>query len=179
LRDNAARFPNLIEHQLLLAEAECRSGNPEECLGAAERTIAQSPSDSRALLWKGTALAQLAVRAPAAERQRRLEEARRFIVQANRLDLEGVLPLIAYYNSFVVAGEQAPDIAVDGLFMIVDSSPAAPGPRLKLGEELIERDLEDAARETLLPVALGPFETPERPAATALLPQAGTTEPGG
>ena len=179
LRDNATRFPQLIEHQLLLAEAECRSGNHEECLAAAERALAQSPTDSRATLFKGTALTQLAVRAPAGERQRRLKEARSFIVKANRADPEGVLPLIAYYNSFAEAGQKAPDVAVDGLFKIVASSPAAPGPRLKLGEELVERDLEAEARKTLLPVAKGPFETPEQPAAAALLPEAEATGRGG
>jgi tetratricopeptide (TPR) repeat protein len=179
LRDNAARYPNLIEHQLLLAEAECRSGNPEECLAAAERALAQSPADMRATLLKGTALTQLAVRAPAGDRQRRLKEARSFIVKANRMDPDGILPLIAYYNSFAEAGQKAPDVAVDGLFKIVASSPAAPGPRLKLGNELVERDLDAAARETLLPVANGPFETPEQPAAAALLPEAGTTGRGG
>jgi tetratricopeptide (TPR) repeat protein len=178
LRGNAQQFPNLIEHQLLLAEAECRAGNPQECLEAAERAIAQSPRDTTALVWKGTALAQLAARAPAAERQRRLEEARSFIVKANRLDLEGILPLIAFYNSFAVAGMQASDMAVEGLSKVVHSSPAAPSSRLKLGAELIKRDLEDAARNTLLPVAYGPFETPERPAAAALLPQAKSAAPG-
>ena len=178
LRGNARQFPKLIEHQLLLAEAECRAGNPEECLAAAERAIALSRTDTTALVWKGTALAQLAARAPAAERQRRLKEARSFIVQANRLDKEGILPLIAFYNSFAVAGGQAPDMAVEGLAKVVDSSPAAPSPRLKLSEEFIKRDLKDAARETLLPVAKGAFETPERPAAAALLPKARATEPG-
>ncbi len=170
LRSNARQFPDLIEHQLLLAEAECRSGNPKECLAAAERAIAQSPTDTTALVWKGTALVQLAVRAPGAERQRLLNEARSYIVQANRLDLEGILPLIAYYNSFVIAGEQAPDIAVEGLTKVVRSSPAAPSSRLKLGEELIKRGLIDGARSTLLPVAKGPFDTPEQSAAAALLP---------
>jgi tetratricopeptide (TPR) repeat protein len=179
LRDNAARFPNLIEHQLLLAEAECRSGNPQECLAAAERALAQSPNDSRATLLKGTALVQLAVQAPADERKRRLKDARSFIVKANRMDPVGILPLIAYYNSFEEAGQKAPDVAVDGLFKIVASAPAAPGPRLKLGEELVERDLEAEARKTLLPVAKGPFETPEQPAAAALLSDAGITQPGG
>jgi tetratricopeptide (TPR) repeat protein len=178
LRENASRFPNLIENQLLLAEAECRAGNPEECLGAAERALAQTPTDTRALMWKGTALTQLAVRAPDAERRRRLKEARSFIVKANRLDPDGILPLIAYYESFAAAGERAPDLAVEGLYKIVHSSPAAPRPRLKLGEELIERDLEEEARKTLLPVAKGPFDTPEQPAAAALLPGAGVTEPG-
>lgn len=179
LRDNAAKFPQLIEHQLLLAEAECRSGNPDECLAAAERALAQSPADMRATLLKGTALTQLAVRGPAGERQQRLKEARSFIVKANRMDPDGILPLIAYYDSFEAAGQKAPDVAVDGLFKIVASSPAAPGPRLKLGEELVERDLEAEARKTLLPVAKGPFETPEQPAAAALLSGAGDTQPGG
>lgn len=178
LRENARRFPKLIEHQLLLAEAECRSGNSQECLAAAERAIALSRTDTTALVWKGTALAQLAVRAPAAERQRRLKEARRIIAQANRLDTDGILPLIAFYNSFAVAGGQAPDNAVEAVAKVVHSSPAAPSPRLKLGEEFIKRDLKDAARNTLLPVAKGAFETPEQPAADALLSGARVTEPG-
>jgi hypothetical protein len=172
LRENARQFPKLIENQLLLAEAECRSGNPQACLEAAERALAQSPKDATALVWKGTALAQLAARAPAAERQRRLKEARGYIAQANRQHTDGILPLIAFYNSFAVAGEQAPDNAVEALSMVVDSSPAAPSARLKLGREFIKRDFEDAARSTLLPVAMGAFDTPEKPAAGALLPKA-------
>jgi len=173
LRQNVKQFPTLIENQLLLAEAECRAGSPGECLGAAEQAIAQSPTDTTALVWKGTALAQLAKLAPTAERWRRLEDARRFIVKANRLDPDGILPLSSYYNSFAVAGEPAPDLAVEGLAKVVYSSPAAPSPRLKLGKELIKRNLYDNARAILLPVAKGPFKTPERPAAAALLPKAG------
>ena len=176
LRGNAAQFPKLTEHQLLLAEAECRSGNPQECLAAAERAIAQSPGETTALVWKGMALVQLAMRAPAVERQGRLNQARKIIAQANRRDPEGVLPLIAFYDSFARAGESAPDNAVEGLFKVVHSSPAAPASRLKLGEQLIKRDLEDAARTTLLPVANGPFDTPERPAAAALLPSERATQ---
>jgi hypothetical protein len=178
LRENARQFPKLIEHQLLLAEAECRAGNPQECLEDAERALAQSRKDPTALVWKGTALTQLAARAPAAERPHRLKEARKIIVQANRLDKDGILPLIAYYNSFAVAGEQTPDMAVEGLAKVVSSSPAAPTSRLKLGEAFIKRDLKDAARTTLLPVANGAFDTPEQPAAAALLPEARATEPG-
>jgi tetratricopeptide (TPR) repeat protein len=173
LRGNARNFPNQVEHHLLLAEAECRSGNPQECLDAAERALARSPGDTTALVWKGTALAQLALRANAAERPRLLKEARKIIAQANRRDPDGILPLIAFYKSFAIAGEQAPDNAVDALATVVHSSPAAPSSRLKLGEEFIKRDLKDAAHETLLPVAKGPFETPEQPAAAELLRASG------
>lgn len=173
LRGHAARFPNLIENQLLLAEAECRAGNPAECIAAADRALALSPDETRALVWKGAGMTQLAAHAPAGERRRRLNEARKVIVKANRADPQGVLPLIAFYNSFAAAAEPAPDSAVDGLFQVVASSPVAPSPRLKLGEELIRRDLQAEARKTLLPVAKGPFETPEQPAAATLLPRAG------
>lgn len=169
LRGNATRFPDLIENQLLLAEAECRAGNPEQCLAAADRAIAQAPTDTRALVWKGTALTRIAARAPAAERPQKLAEARSFLVRANRLDPEGILPLIAYYDSFAVAGDPATDAAVGGLYKVVQSAPAATTSRLALGKELLERNLKDDARGTLLPVARGPFDTPERPAAATLL----------
>ncbi len=171
LRGNATRFPDLIENQLLLAEAECRAGNPAECLSAADRALAQSPAEPNAMVWKGTALTQLAMRAPAGERRQRLDEARGYIVKANRQDPDGILPLIAYYNSFAVVGDRATDVAVGGLYKVVQAVPGAPEPRLKLGEELVARDIDDEARSTLLPVAKGPFETPEQAAAAALLPK--------
>lgn len=169
LGDNARRFPDHIENQLLLAEAECRSGKADVCLAAADRALAQAPADNRALVWKGAALSRLATRLPAAGRRQALGEARGYIATANRADPEAILPLIAYYDSFVVAHEAASDLAAGGLYKIVQSSPAAPAARLKLGEELIRRDLRSDARTTLLPVAGGPFDTPERPAAAALL----------
>ena len=177
LRDNARRFPNLIEHQLLLAEAECRTYNADECLAAAERALERAPTDRTALVWKGTALAQLAVRGPVAERQERLKEARRLIVQANRTDPQDFLPIIAYHNTFTIADEPVPDIAMEGIAKVVVSAPAAPTARLKLGQELVKRGLKDATRITLLPVAKGPFNTPEQPTADALLQQAMTTTP--
>ena len=127
-------------------------------------------------MWKGTALTRLALRAPAADRRQRLAEARSFIVRANRLDPEAILPLIAYHDSFVVAGEPASEAAVGGLYKVVQAAPAAPAPRLTLGRDLIARDLRADAVATLLPVAKGAFDTPEQPAAAALL---ATTEPAG
>jgi len=173
LRDNARQHPQQMEHHLLLAEAECRSGNGAECLSAADRVLAETPTDTRALVWKGDALTELAVRGPDAQRSKRLAEARRFIVRANRFDPESSLALLVYHDSFTAAGERAPDAAVDGLFQVVDAAPAAPGPRLKLGRELIRHNLEEEALKMLLPVARGPFHTSEQPAAVALLREGG------
>lgn len=173
LRANATRFPDLIENQLLLAEAECRSGHADECAAAADRALAKAPSDIGALVWKGTAMVQQAARAPAADRAARLAEARRWLVRANKLDPDAILPLIAYHDSFAMGGEPATDAAVGGLYKVVQSAPAAPAPRVTLGKDLVARDLDADAAATLLPVARGAFDTPERHAAAALLSKVG------
>lgn len=169
LRRDAARYSANLQAQLLLAEAECRSGNAPECLIAANRALTVDSNSSDARAWKGNALLAQALAAPVAERQAKLKAARAEIARANRADPDNPLPLLAYYRSFAEAGEAPPDIAIEGLMKVVDTVPAAPGPRLLLGEALVRRGNSAAARRTLLPVANGAYETPERPRAQALL----------
>jgi tetratricopeptide (TPR) repeat protein len=169
LREDASRFPRNLEAQLLLAEAECRSGNDAECGAAADRALAVAPANADALTWKGIALTRQAVAGSAAERPARLKAARAAIARANRSDTEDPLPLIAYYRSFADAGEAAPDVAVAGLRKAVESVPAAPGPRLLLGEALVKRGELEAARKALRPVADGAYDSPERTRARILL----------
>lgn len=169
LRKDAATYAADPQAQLLLAEAECRSGNAEPCLAAADRALALAPGTAPATTWRGVALAQQAVAAPAAERAARLHDARATIGRANRIDTEAVLPLLAYYRSYVAAGEPVPDIAVDGLTKALMRVPDAPSTRLALGTALAARGIDDAARATLRPVAAGAYDSPERPAASAAL----------
>lgn len=169
LRGDAARYPANLQAQLLLAEAECRSGNASECLSAADRALAAGSNNSDARAWRGSALLAQALAAPAAERRAKLKAARAEIARANRADPDNPLPLLAYYRSFAEAGEAPPDIAIEGLMKVVDTVPAAPGPRLLLGEALVRRGNIAAARRTLLPVANGAYETPERERAQTLL----------
>ncbi len=169
LRRDAARYAANLQAQLLLAEAECRSGNGAFCVAAAERALAAAPGNSDALAWKGAGQVQVALAGPAAERAAGLKEARRTIARANRADTESPLPLLAYYRSFADAGEPVPDVAIEGLAKAVDIVPAAPGPRLLLGEALARRGETVAARRALLPVANGAYDTPEGARARALL----------
>ena len=60
LRQDASRYATEPELQLLLAEAECRSGNNAECIAATDRTLGLAPQSSPALAWKGLALARQA-----------------------------------------------------------------------------------------------------------------------
>jgi hypothetical protein len=168
-REIAARFPTDLEYQLLVAEAECRTGHDAQCLAIANRVLALSPNRPGALLWKGVALSHLAIAGPQSERRARLREARGWIARANRADTEAVLPLIAYFRSYVDAGEPVPDVALQGLMKACDIVPSSPTTRLLLGEELARRGDISGARRALLPVAAGAYDSPERARAKQVL----------
>jgi len=69
----------------------------------------------------------------------------------------------------LLSGETPPGAAIDGLAKSLDEVPAAPTTRLMLGSALTkDEDLLDA-RRILLPVAEGPFDSPEKPQAKQLL----------
>jgi hypothetical protein len=169
LREDAARYPANLEAQLLLAEAECRSDDSPRCLAAAERALALAPGHADALTWKGVALVQQAVAGPAAERPARLKAARAIIARANRAETENPLPLLAYYRSFADAGEKPPEVAIEGLAKVVETVPAAPGPRLMLAEALARQGDTAAARKALRPVIGGAYDSPERSEAVAIV----------
>jgi cytochrome c-type biogenesis protein CcmH/NrfG len=169
LRKDAARYPTNVEAQLLLAEAECRSDDSAQCLTAADRALALAPGHVDALTWKGVALTQQAIAGPTVDRKARLKAARALIARANRTDTENLLPLLAYYRSFADAGETPPDLAVEGLEKVVETVPAAPGPRLLLAEALAQRGNADAARKALRPVVAGAYDSPERTKAAAIV----------
>lgn len=174
LRQDAGRWSGELGAQLLLAEAECRSDNAAQCLAAAERAQALAPNDARALVWKGTAMVQLAAAAPESEREARLVAARKVIAAANHADLEAVRPLLAYYESYKVNGEKPPVAAIDGLQKAVGEVPSAPATRLQLATALADRGQTDIARMVIMPVASGPYDSPERPAAQALISRTST-----
>jgi len=169
LRQTATTYPAELADQQLLAEAECRSGNGSNCVAAADRALRLSPSDPASLSWKGFGLALEAQALPRENRGTLLSEARSTIGRANHLDTESVLPLLAYYRSYAIVGEQAPAVAVDGLAKALDEVPSAPATRLMLGSELTHEADPLDARRILLPIADGAFDPPEKPAAQQLL----------
>jgi hypothetical protein len=58
---------------------------------------------------------------------------------------------------------------VEGLEKVVETVPAAPGPRLLLAEALAQRGNVDAARKALRPVVAGAYDSPERTKAAAIV----------
>ncbi|WP_282948466.1 MULTISPECIES: hypothetical protein [unclassified Sphingopyxis] len=168
VRTAAEKFPRDADAMLTLARAECRSGRYRECLDAAERALASSPDDVDALSWKGLAQANEALAKAGEVRSAELKIARATIARAITLDGEAPLPHIAYFQSFAIAGEPVPDDAMEGMAKVVRLVPAAPGPRLALGRELIRKGQPELARKLLSPVLFGPYDSPERKAAAEL-----------
>jgi hypothetical protein len=178
LARSALEFRPDADTILLAAEAECRSGHPDACLSDAERVLARSPDDVRALAWKGVALTDQAISAPVVIRAQTLALARRTIEQAIALDGEAPLPLIAYFQSFTKAGERVPERAMLGMTEVIRRVPAAPAPRLYLGEELARQGNGELARRVLHTVLYGPYDSPEKQAAAAMFASAGAPSAG-
>lgn len=177
LRTDAAKFPADEGAQILLAEAECRSGNGVECHAAADRALVVAPSSSNALMWSGVAMTQQAKTLPGSERAAMLRKARGTIARANRADTEASAPLLAYYHSFADEGEPVPPIAIDGLTKALSAVPNATTTRVTLGTQLSLVGRVSLARSTLMPVARGGYESPERATAIALLATLPRPEP--
>ena len=173
LRRDARRYPAEREAQLLVTEAECRSGNNAQCLASADRTLALAPNDSSALAWKGIGLAQEASSLAGEQREAKLRAARLVIAKANRADTNAPLPLLAYYRSYAGLGTPAPAMAVDAMAGVVARVPNAPGPRVTLGSELVAHQAADEAGRTVRPVAAGGWDAPERAKAREILQRIG------
>lgn len=178
LRDTVAHLPYNAEALLTEAEVECRAAQNDACLDSAERVLAKSPDNIRALAWKGIALTHRALAGPAAERVQALKAARVPIVRALRIDNDTPLPLLAFFNSYAEAGQPVPDQAVLGLVKVTQAVPAAPGPRLALAQELIREGHTDLAQRVLLPVLYGGYDSPEKTTAQTLFASSGAAQPG-
>ncbi len=163
LRRAAAKAPQSRPTLLLLADAECRSGDASGCAATANAALALDPRDAAAMALKGEAA--------------RLEgapDARAEIAAANRADIEALSPLIEYFRSFTSIGQPVPDVGLLGMLKVVERVPSATVPRLELGRELLRQKRDRAlAFKILLPVAAGPYDSPERAEAVALLKAAG------
>ena len=176
LHDTMADLPYNPEALLTEAEVECRAGQHVACLASAERVLARSPDNIRALAWKGIALTHQALAGPTADRVAALKAARVPIVRALRIDNDTPLPLLAFFNSYAEAGEPVPDQAMLGLVKVTQEVPAAPGPRLLLAQELVRQGHADLARQVLIPVLYGAYDSPEKTRAQALLAASGAAQ---
>ncbi|KQU61743.1 hypothetical protein ASG67_00700 [Sphingomonas sp. Leaf339] len=165
-RTAAAPFPNDLDAQLVLADAEALAGKLDACDTAIARALAAQPNSPDALM------------ARAASMMRRRDEAgakadwpaiRTAISRANKAEPDSPLPLILYYDSFVAANQPPPKLAVDGLERAFELAPQDGGLRLRLATQLVRDRRFDEARMVLAPLAYAPHVGAQVEAARAML----------
>jgi hypothetical protein len=156
LTRKAALYPSDPYAQRLLADAEYLAGDYAASRAAADRLLAVAPDSGPGRVRKAMILLHDAESLQGAQRQAIVAEARRLIVAANKAAVDDPAPLVAYYQSFIVAGQRPPTQAVDGLMQAVGTVPADPGPRMMLVNQLVTDGKLADAIYYLEPIAYDP-----------------------
>lgn len=162
IREKAALYAADPYALYLLGEAEYAAGHYDRAEAAADRLLALQPKHVRGRVRKALAMIQ---NAPAGQRAARADEARKLVLAANRDNPNDVLPLVGYYETFKLAGERAPDQAVNGLAAAVQTLPGDETIRQMMVDEMAAQKKWRYAMAYLAPLANSPHETPMREAA--------------
>jgi hypothetical protein len=137
LTRKAALYPSDPYALRLVADAQYLAENYDASRTAVDRLLAVAPDSEAGRVRKAMILLHDAEGLQGAPRQAKVTEARRLIVAANKAAVDDPAPLVAYYRSFLVAGERPPPQAVEGLMQAVGTVPADPGPRMMLVNQLV------------------------------------------
>jgi tetratricopeptide (TPR) repeat protein len=149
----------------LLAEAEYAAGEFARSEAAADRLLAINPGHVRAMARKSINMSHALSQLGGQARSRRAAEARRLAVRANKADTTDALPLVAYYQSFSLANEKVPEVAVEGLQQAVQTVPLDTRVRRLLVNEFAAQKRWREAIAYLMPLANSFHESPQRAAA--------------
>jgi tetratricopeptide (TPR) repeat protein len=162
IRETVAQYPNDPEALHLLAVAERTSGNKSEALAAAARLLAIQPSHTGGMVEKSLDLSAMANSLSGARREAAAQEARALAIKANKANLDDPLPLLAYYQSFNLTGEQPTETAIEGLKKAVHLLPSNTTARQLLVDRFAADGDWQAAIYTLEPIANAPHDSPLR-----------------
>lgn len=162
-----ARFPDDPVVQGWLAEMALDAGRYDLADAAADRALAADPKSAQALVYKGQVHLRRAreakVKDPAV-----WQEARSWLLKANRLDSNDAYTLMLYYSSFGMAGVQPTANAKAALTRAHELVPQDPGLSFAYARQsLIDGKLDDA-RQALRPLAYSAHAAADNPAARLL-----------
>lgn len=162
LRGKVARFGNDPYAMRLLADAEFVAGNYAQSRAAVDRLIAADPANPGGLYRKAALLLEDAGKAKDADRGRLAREARTLAVRANRIDNDDPQPLVAFYQSYVAAGERPTADAMRSLQAAVEGVPQDGRVRWMLVEALASERRYKEAAAVIEPLAFDPHKSPSR-----------------
>lgn len=154
-RRAAAPFAGDAAVQAMLAEVEYDAGNLAEAEAAADRALAANPRHGDALIYKGRIdMAQAA--AVKATNPKVWRDARRWFVEASRVDTEDAEPKVLFYASFAAAGAVPTKNAIEALIYAHRLAPQDSGVRLQVARQMIVDNRLKEARSVFAPIAFNP-----------------------
>ncbi len=137
--------------QRTLAETEFDAKDNAAAMAAADRALAVDPQNIMALVYKGRVYA----------RQKNWSEARKYFVRANRIEPNYGLPLVLYYDSFVRAGQQPTEAALNGLYRAAVLVPQDPTVKMRTVRALVVQGDLVGAKTVITPLAFAPHQNPD------------------
>jgi tetratricopeptide (TPR) repeat protein len=165
-RGAAEAWPTDPFAQSTLAEAEYDDNDYAASEAAADRALASDPNHFQALIYKGLAEMALAKANPS---KADWNEIRGWLAKANHVDTENAEPLMLYYQSFVLQGQQPTASAVKGLMYALVLAPQDEKLRWMAVRQLLLDGRFDAAKRTLGPIAFDPHANADRAKADKVL----------
>ena len=163
----AARYPDDAAVLADLAKAEFDAGNDDAAIAAADRAIAIDPKQINAQIQKGYALFHK-VETGVLPKESWVDVRNQF-VKANKIENDHPIPLVEYYVSFLVAGEQPTRNSIDGLAWAMELAPFDSSVRWMVAQQLIADDRLADAAQTLAPLAYSPHRNEHTDRALNLL----------
>lgn len=149
----SAKCPNSPFVQRALAEMEFDAKNNAESLAAADRALAADPKNIMSTIYRGRVFA----------RQKKFADARSQFVKANRADPNYALPMVLYYDSFMLEGVKPPKAAMDGLLRSAVLVPQDPSVRFRVAYAWIRDGQLKDARDLLVPYRDSAESNPKSP----------------
>jgi tetratricopeptide (TPR) repeat protein len=165
IREKVRLYPGDAFALYLLAQAEYSSGHYAESEAAADRLLAIDPNHVRGLVIKSLNVARAAGRLSGAAQLAKAQEARTLALKANRGDPNDPLPLLAFYQSYHLAGLKPIPQAVENLLDVSLTLPDNTQVRQLLVDEYAAEHRWAEAIAALAPIANDPHDSPLRTAA--------------
>lgn len=168
MRKAGAPFPGDAAVQAALAEAEFDAGNLDEAQAAADRAIAADPKTIDGFLYKAR-VAMARAKGGSGDKATLWKEARRLILQANRVDPDDPEPLILFYRTFVDQGAAPTRNAVEGLLQAFELAPQDGRLRINVARQQLVDGKAAEARAALASIAYDPHGGALGQAVTAVI----------
>lgn len=150
------QFPGDELVELTLAEAEIDAGHPDASEAAADRTLKVNPQNTKAMIFKGRAIAARSEKLEGTARHAGFEQSRDLFLAANRIDTEDPEALMLFYDTFLMERVRPTANAIAALHYAAELAPQVGELRMNSAMAYLNEGKLPEAKHALTPIAYDP-----------------------